>query len=159
HLGQADDAVLGGDVGRLRVRCDQSVDRGDVDDATVTACLHAGQGAAHGVEGGREVDGDDRIPLGYRERLHPRHMLDAGVVDQDVDAPETLFGGGDHRLDLVGAAEVGIAVVDLDAVRGDLRAGLFDLFRRAQAIEHDLASGLSQAAGNGQADAAGGAGD
>jgi hypothetical protein len=48
-----------------------------------------GRATARGVEGAAEVDGDDRVPAVGREVLHGRHVLDAGVVDQDVDAPNS----------------------------------------------------------------------
>src|SRR5690606_3173103 len=140
-------------------RGDQTVHGGDVDDAAVPAGLHARQGAADGMEGGRKVDGDDGVPLLDRERLHARHVLDAGVVDQDVDAPEARLGGGHQGLDLVGTAEVGVMEVHLAAMHGDLCARLGDLVRCAQAVEHDAAAGLRQALGDRQADATGGSGN
>jgi hypothetical protein len=49
---------------------------------------HAGHRQARGVERRAQVDGDDRVPAFGRKVLDRRHMLDAGVVDQDVDAAE-----------------------------------------------------------------------
>ena len=88
RLGQADEAVLGGDVGRLEGRCDQAMRGGDVDDAPPFAALHLGHHGADGVERRGQVDGDDRVPLGDRESLDRLHVLDAGVVDEDVDLAE-----------------------------------------------------------------------
>jgi len=41
------------------------------------------------VKGRAQVDGDDGVPLVDRELLDRRDVLDAGVVDQDVDRPES----------------------------------------------------------------------
>ena len=54
--------------------------------------LHAGQREPRGVERRAQVDRDDRVPLLDREVLDRRHVLDAGVVDQDVDAAELALG-------------------------------------------------------------------
>ena len=64
--------------------------RGGVDDAAPAALLHAGHGGADAMEGRRQVDGDDLVPLLDREFLDRRHELDAGVVDEHVDRAEVL---------------------------------------------------------------------
>ena len=43
HLGQADDAVLGRDIGRLERRGDEPVRRGDIDDAAELVLAHRRQ--------------------------------------------------------------------------------------------------------------------
>ena len=96
HLGQADKAVLGRDIGGLLAAGDQAVRRGDVDDAAPFALLHAGHRGADGVERRREVDRDDRVPFLDREILDIGDMLDAGIVHQDVDRAEALFRRLDH---------------------------------------------------------------
>ena len=83
-------------------------------------------------------------------------MLDAGVIDKDVDAAE-LFGRHPHHVfDLGRLAHVGAVVGDLDAVLGDRRLGPFDV---AETIEHDIGALLRQRLRNTQTDAAGGPGD
>ena len=92
RLGQAGDAVLGRDVGRLERRGHEGMGRGRVDDAAPAARLHARHGGADGVEGGGQIDGDDLVPLLDRELLDRRDVLDAGIVDEDVDGAERLLG-------------------------------------------------------------------
>ncbi len=63
--------------------------RGDVDDAPPLALSSsAACAAADGVEGRGKVDRDDAVPLLDREFVDRRDMLDAGIVDQDVDRAE-----------------------------------------------------------------------
>ena len=96
RLGEAEDAVLGRDVGRLERRGDQPVRRGDVDDAAPLARLHAGHDGAGRMECRGQIDGDDRVPFGRRERLDRLDVLDAGIVDEHVDLAEGAVGVGDH---------------------------------------------------------------
>src|SRR5262245_65071138 len=48
----------------------------------------------------RQIDGDDLVPLLDGKFLDRRDVLDAGIVDQNIDAPERLLGGLDHGGDL-----------------------------------------------------------
>src|SRR5215204_1525096 len=89
HLGEADDAVLRRHIGGLEGRGDEPMRRGDVDDAPPPSLAHRRDGEAGGVEGGGEVNGDDLIPLLDRELVDRSDVLDAGVVDEDVEAPES----------------------------------------------------------------------
>lgn len=66
------------------------------DDAAPTALLHAGHGSADGMEGGGEVDRDDRVPLLDRKLLDWRDVLDTGIVDEDVDAT-SVFSATETR--------------------------------------------------------------
>jgi hypothetical protein len=68
------------------------------------------------VEHRRQVDRDDLVPALHRELLHRRHVLDAGVVDQNVDAAELALGIGDHLGDLRRVADIGRVMTDLAAV-------------------------------------------
>ena len=77
--------------------------RRDVQDAAPAAGLHARQRAANGVEGRRQVERDDGVPAVDRELLDRGDMLDAGVVDQHVDADAGLGQAGEHRVDVGGA--------------------------------------------------------
>ena len=66
-------------------------------------------------------------------------MLNAGVVDQDVDAAELGSGVFHHGLDVGGLAHIRTVVADLDAgcLAGIqyLGAWCFDI---AKAVEHDI---------------------
>jgi len=105
------------------------------------------------VEGAREVDRDDRVPTFGREVLDLGHVLDAGVVDQDVDAAESVGRELHHVLDLIGLAHVGAVVFGAHAECGDLRLGRLGV---AEAVEHDVRALLGEGAGDGEPDAAGG---
>ena len=54
--------------------------------------LHAGHRRADGVERRRQIDGDNGIPLLRWEGLDRLHVLNACIVDQDVDLAEGRTG-------------------------------------------------------------------
>src|SRR5207247_10295815 len=83
-LGQTGDAVLGRDISRFKRRGDQSMSRGDVDDAPPAPLLHRRKRVANSVERSDEVDGDDGVPLFDRKLLDRRYVLDADIVYVDV---------------------------------------------------------------------------
>ncbi len=74
-------------------------------------------------------------------------MLDAGIVDDDVDLAEAGDGALDHHVDGVAVRHVGAVIGDVDVVfvgeRGALR---LDLGRIAEAVEHDGGAALRQGA-------------
>ena len=70
--------------------------RGDVHHPPPTSGLHRWQGGTNRVKGRGQVDRDDFIPFLDREGLDRRDMLNAGVVDQDVDRPERFLRLVDH---------------------------------------------------------------
>jgi hypothetical protein len=101
--------------------------------------FHGGHGQARGVEAGAEVDRQDGVPGVDRELLHRRHVLDAGVVDEQVDGAELRDGLAHHAFDLVGLAHVGRVVADLHVMPLDqVEAQFFDVVQVAEAIEHDV---------------------
>ena len=128
------------------------MDGGDVDDATPVGGLHGGQGQACGVEGAAQVDGDDGVPALDGEVFDLGHMLDARVVDQNVDAAKGVGGELHHGLDLRGFAHVGAVVGHLHAQFSDFGLGAFGI---AKTIQHDVGALLGQSLGNAQSDAAG----
>jgi hypothetical protein len=83
-------------------------------------------------------------------------MLDAGVVDQDVDGAEFGLAGTHHGLDLGRPGHVGAVVADAPAQPGHVRLGAFHV---AEAVEQDVGALAGQLQGDAQANAAGGAGD
>src|SRR3546814_8575904 len=54
----------------------------------------------------RKVDRDDRVPFFRREFFDRGDMLDAGIIDQDIQAAERLLMLGYHRDDLVRLAHI-----------------------------------------------------
>ena len=79
--------VLGGRVGRLEGRSHQPVGRRDVDDAPPALGLHARQGRLV-VWNTADTLMASICPVLVGEGVHRRHVLDAGVVDQDVRPAE-----------------------------------------------------------------------
>ncbi|VVN14514.1 hypothetical protein PS647_04023 [Pseudomonas fluorescens] len=148
--------MLGGDIGSLAHRTDQAMHRGNVDHPAPALGAHARQAQAGAVEHRRQVDGDDRIPTLHRKLIHRCHVLNASVVDQNVDAAELALGVGDHVGNLRRIADIGRVMADLAAKLlhlGDHLGGI------AKAVEDQIGPSLGQAEGDPQADAAGGAGD
>ena len=128
------------------------MDGGDVDDATPVGGLHGGQGQACGVEGAAQVDGDDGVPALDREFFDLGHMLDACVVDQNVDAAKGVGGEFHHGLDFRGFAHVGAVVSHFHTQGSDFGLGAFGI---AKTIEHDVGALFGQSLGNAQSNATG----
>ena len=130
------------------------------DDAAPFARLHAGNDGADRVEGCGEPDRDDGVPFVDREFLDRRDVLNARIVDQDVDRPGNLRGLADHGGDLGGLGHVGGIVECLDAELG-FEAGpdLLDLVLVAEAVDHHVRLLGGERARHGEPDPGGRAGD
>ncbi|MDB5693353.1 MAG: zinc metalloprotease, partial [Alphaproteobacteria bacterium] len=107
-----------------------------------------------------EVEGDDQIPFLRRELVDLRHMLHAGIVDEDVDRSELVRHLGHHRFDRFGFGEVGIAV-DGVAAALMLEPGALPLHCGgiAETVDDEIRPLRGERLGDGEADAGGGAGD
>src|SRR5688572_28109974 len=81
-------------------------------------------------------------------------MLNASVVDQDVDLSERRFRRFDHRLYRSRLAHVGAVVQRSDFVTLNLTLDLRDSIRRAEAIDHDVRAFARERARDAQANAA-----
>ena len=111
-------------------------------------------GQLRGVEGGREIGGDDAVELLGRFGEDVALHRDAGIVDQAIKAAPALHGGGDGRFDLIAAGHVAMDEGGRLAQLGSpLRA-----FCQHIGQHHPRAFG-DQPRGDGEADAAGGPGD
>ncbi len=131
-----------------------------IDDAAPFARLHAGHGAADGVERGRQIDGDDHVPFLDRELLDRRHELDTGIVHQHVDAAQGALGGLDHVGDLGRLAHVGRRVDRLDGeILFDARPLGLDRGFLAEAVDHHIGAFPGERARDGEPDPGGRAGD
>ncbi len=112
------------------------------------------------MEGRAEVDGDDGVPFLGGEVLDRRHVLDAGIVDQDVDPAEFLGGVCHHGLDLSWLGHVCVVVGGLHPELGaDVGVQLLDLLGVAEAVEHDVGALFGQRARDPEPDARGRTGD
>jgi hypothetical protein len=94
------------------------------------------------VEGRHEIDRDDRVPFLRRELVDRRHVLDARIVDEDVDGPELSDGLDDHRFDRGRVHHVGGVVAYRDAILlFEPRAQRFDFVEAPEAVQHDVRAG------------------
>jgi hypothetical protein len=133
------------------------MDRGDIDDPPPALAIHAGQRGADGVEGLRQVDGDNRVPALDGERLDRRGMLDAGIVDENIAAAQFRLCGADQPRAFLAVAHVGGIVGGAHAeFAGDPGADRRDLVRVAEAVYHDVRALRRQRPRHGQPDPAGG---
>ena len=84
---------------------------------------------------------------------------DPGVVDQRRQGPDRVLGAGQHLL--VGADDGNVADDrdDLHALCGDPRDGVVDRRVALDGVQGDRVSRTCEVEGDGQADAAAGAGD
>ena len=108
------------------------------------------------MKGAGEIDGDDGVPALDREILNARHVLDTGVVHQDVDLSEARVGVGQHGLDFGRLAHVGTVVVHRHAQGSHFGLGAFDV---AKAVEYDAGALGCQSLGDTKTDTAGRSGD
>jgi len=87
-------------------------------------------------------------------------VLDAGIVDEDVEPAEFSQSRFDHLGDRVRLRHVGGGIVDANAViLGDAFACRLDLLRLAEAVQHHVGARAGQRARDAEPDAAGRAGD
>ena len=120
----------------------------------------SGKHGADRVKRRGEIDGENGVPFRRRELLDRRHMLNAGVVDEDVDRPERIARVGRHRCDLLRLREVGRRVDDADAMLvGETVARAFDLRRVAEAVQRHMRAPCGEGFRDAEADAAGRSGD
>ena len=89
---QADDAVLGRDIGRDIGVALQAGGRGDEDDAAASALRHAGQRRLHGQERAGQVDVERALPVGERGPVRRCAAGHAGIGDDDVERAARCLG-------------------------------------------------------------------
>ena len=98
---------LGGVVGRVAAEIVGAGDRGDVDDVAAVARHHAGHDQVAEVEDRAQVDVDEEVDVGGVALQQPLRLVDAGIVDEDVelDLPRELGQGrGVAHVERVGDA-------------------------------------------------------
>ena len=111
------------------------------------------------MEGAREIDRQNGVPLLDRKIFNRCDILNSGIVDENVNATEFLLRQRHHRADVIAIGHVGVAVDDLDVMAvGDVLADGFDLVRIAKSIEHDIGAIGGQPARNTKTDSTGRAG-
>ena len=120
---------------------------GDDDDAAVAAALQRRPRVLGQQERAREQDGQQRIPAILGELRYRRDVLEAGVGDDGVEAPEAL----ERRIDGAAVAFAG-GEVRRERLAGRVVGGLEVDAQDAEAV-------ADQALGDGAPDAACRAGD
>jgi hypothetical protein len=107
------------------------------------------------VKGARQVDGDDGIPTFNWKVFNAGNVLDAGVVDQDIDSAKLFFGKPHHGFNFCGLAHVGAMIDNLGTQSGNFG---FWASVVAKAIQNNVGTLFGQGFGDAQANATGGAG-
>lgn len=166
-LGEADESEFTGGVGEEMGHGEFAADAGDVDDGGVAEVFgtgeEVGQGGVGGVEGSEEIDGHGAVVGGEGLVFDGADFDDAGVVDEDVDAAEVGDGVVDEVGGLAGVGEVGGDEEDVvwgaDGVALEERAAGAREFLLVAGREDEAGTGAGVTLGEGQAEAAGAAGD
>ena len=110
------------------------------------------------VDRAAQVDAENPVPVLVRRHVHRAKDVDAGVVDEDVDLPEDLFG-------LVGRAHESVAVGDIELERMHTSGCILEVrecliaMRFAHVGDDDLGAGRREGARDAEADATHAAGD
>jgi hypothetical protein len=108
------------------------------------------------MKGAAQVNRDHGVPFFNREVLDSGDMLNACVVDQNVNLAKLRRSIRHHVFDVGGLAHVGAVVRHLHAQRGNFGLGALHI---AKAIKNYVGTLRGQRFGNAQADTTGGAGD
>src|SRR5712691_9552034 len=102
RAGEGHHARLGCAIVRLAgVGGDPPRHRGHAHDDAAALRDHVGQDRARDPEGAGQADAEHEVPRLVRHLPDGLELVDAGVVEEDVDPPEALQGGAHHRLHLV----------------------------------------------------------
>jgi len=156
RLGRPDHAVLRRDIGDLLPARDQSMSGGNIDDPPPTAPAHQRHRGLHCVKYGGKVERDDCIPLLVGKILDRCHMLDPGIVHQNIDRAEVSFGPRHQSPDLRRAGQIRPVECDantkLPAKRGPQ---ILDFRCVAEPVQHDVRTLCSQRTRNAKTDTAG----
>ncbi|MDZ7809848.1 MAG: hypothetical protein U5L11_06425 [Arhodomonas sp.] len=122
-------------------------------------CCMCGSAALAAWNAEEKVDGDDGVPS-RGGTLGGRRVLDAGVVDEDVDTAEGIDAVLDQRADLVGAAHVGAVEAHRRTMAlRDLRGDALALLPRLYAVDDHARPFRGEGLRHRPANATGSAGD
>ena len=110
-LRQADDAVLGADIGSDPFAADLAEDRRDVDDRAAASLQHGPDLRANTKENAGQIDVDHLLPLADRKvRGEGGVASDACIVAGNVQPAERLRGGGDESVMIFGPPSIGVSI-------------------------------------------------
>src|ERR1019366_612317 len=108
---QADDAVLGANIGSDPFAANLAEDGRDVDDRAAASLHHGPDLRANTKENAGQIDVDDLLPLADRKvRGEGGVASDACIVAGHVQPAERLRGGGDERGMIFGAPSIGVPI-------------------------------------------------
>jgi hypothetical protein len=90
------------------------------------------------VKRGGQIDGENRVPLFRRELIDRCDVLDAGVVDENVDTSPTVERQPRHLSDVSRLRHVGCRIERRHSeVGGYLLPGALDVLTPAEPVEND----------------------
>jgi len=92
--------VLGGRVGAHVRNRKMSNDAGDIDNGSRPLRLEEGRYSLHAFDGSEEVGLEHPAALFHRHRGHGIEHAVSGIVDPDIDSPETVSAGTNQVLNL-----------------------------------------------------------
>ena len=155
RAGEGDDRALAGDVVQQEGDAAERRARGDVHDPAAAALAHTRHDGTAREEHAEHVDVHHLAPLvdgDLVERAHRQRRVQAGVVDEDVDAAARLDGVRRHALDRR-------LVRDVDRQADTVRVGGRRRLGALEVGDHDPRALGCQSHGDCLADALGAAGD
>ena len=103
---QTFDRRLGGLVERQFRQGQVPADRSEIQDHAAARALHRRHRRLGREEEVTQIDRHAIIPISGRHVLNAMAVVIGGIVDEDVDAAQLLFDGGDHRLHRIDVAQV-----------------------------------------------------
>ena len=156
--GELHDAALAGGIGRREAGAEDRQHRADIDDLAAAGRLHGWVGCLRAHERAGEVGRNDAVPLLEFERVRRFSNIDAGIVDENVDAAELFGDAFDHGSDISLVGDVGGDRDRPDAARLEL-GGRGGRFRFIAADHRDVGAGFRQPPRHAEPDAAIAAGD
>lgn len=163
HPGQAEPAVVADDIrAELGERLEPAL-RADVNDHTPAAVAGLGEHLPEFVLDAEELPGrvrvEDVAPRGFRHLVQAGvAVLDASVVERDVEPAVLGHRSSNERLDLFLDADVGVVVRQVAAIGPHVSLDLLAEFLAA-AVEYDLRPLHREGAGGRLTNAARAAGD
>jgi hypothetical protein len=137
RLGEADDAHLAGADMGASGRAQMGRDPTQVDDASVFALEHVRQHSARAQKRAVKDDAEHLVPLLQRHIEEMRLGAHRRVVDQDIDAAETLDHPIDHRANRGLIGDIGKVRQGAGARFLDLGGGALRLLARGARIDDD----------------------
>src|SRR5262249_27856864 len=98
RLRETDDTHLGGSVIRLAEIADEARGRGEMDVGAALLLAEMRSRGARDIEAPHEMDLDDEVPIDGRHAMEDAVAQNAGIVDDGVDAAESVERGANDAL-------------------------------------------------------------